>query len=77
MNSKRLLEMLEACRPGHDDLAQPELQPLADELTRDERLQTAWARSQRHDAEIARAMLDVATPAGLLDRLLATLEAGS
>ncbi len=75
MNSKLLLEMLEACRPGHDDLAQPELQSLADELTRNERLQAALARSQRHDTEIARAMHDVTTPAGLLDRLLATLEA--
>lgn len=77
MTSKRLLEMIDACRPGSDDLSQPELSELADELSRNPQLQNVFDQSQELDLSIRSSFQAVAPPHGLVDRLLESLEKNS
>ena len=49
----RLLEALEACRPGSDDLAQPEMAELAAALESSEELRALLDRVQKFDAAMA------------------------
>ena len=74
MNEKqeqtRIRELIDACRPGHDDLTQGEFQELAARIQSDRELDETFERSQQLDGAIARAMVDVEVPAGLADRLL-------
>ncbi len=69
----RILELLEACRPGHDDLADPAMAPLAAELAAHEELAGLRDRLEEVDGAIGQAMHDVNVPEGLADRLLARL----
>jgi hypothetical protein len=73
MNEQELREALDACRPGSDDLRQPEMASLAAAVDSDPRWQAAWARAQRCDAAIQQAFAEVSVPAGLCERLLATV----
>lgn len=72
---ERLLEAIEACRPGSDDVADPALAYLAEQLQDDPRLRELYERVQQTDAKIAAAFCDVPVPEGLdrqiLDRLAA------
>ena len=69
----RIRELIDACRPGQDDLAQPEFQLLAARINTDRRLKEQLERSQQLDSAIASTFQDVEIPAGLADRLLDAL----
>lgn len=69
----RVLEALEACRPGSDDLARPELQFLAAEFQAHPQWKVHFLRIQQADRTLAAAMGDVPVPADLEARLLAAL----
>jgi len=69
----RILELLEACRPGHDDLADPAMAPLAAELAAHSELASLRDRLEEVDGAIGQAMHDVDVPEGLAERLLAGL----
>lgn len=73
LRDPRVLEAMEACRAGSDDLADPELQFLADELKSDPHLEVVFQRIQRADRALASAMDNVPVPADLPSRLLAAL----
>lgn len=69
----RINELLEAYRPGIDDLAEDAWQPLRAALAEDAEVQRRAEAIQRHDQVVSAAMQDVAVPAGLAERLLASL----
>jgi len=73
----RLIEGLEVCRPGSDDLKDPALAPLAAEMERDAELAELYTRLQQTDAALAEAFVDVPVPEGSQQRLLEALGAGS
>jgi hypothetical protein len=73
MNEQELREAIEACRPNGDDLRLPEMSALAEALAHDPRWQAVFARTQRCDAAIGQAFGDVPIPAGLCERLLASV----
>lgn len=68
-------EQLDACRSGSDDLLLPELASLASGVARDEALAGELDRTLKADREIRSQLDEVAVPAGLADRLLASLAA--
>jgi len=70
-----LLEAIEACRPGSNDLSDPALAFLATELAARAELDDAYERLQRLDAILAEVFDDVAVPEGLQDRILCRLAA--
>jgi hypothetical protein len=67
---------MEACRPDGDDLAHPEMAPLAAQLAADPELETVFRRLQQADAPLGEAFGDVPVPDGLADRILARLAEG-
>ncbi|MGA2034471.1 MAG: hypothetical protein ABSG68_19670 [Thermoguttaceae bacterium] len=69
----RILEALEACRPGSEDRRDPGLAPLDERLAQDPELRERYRRTQSIDASLAAAFQDVPIPQGLSDRLLARL----
>jgi hypothetical protein len=73
MFSRQLHESLDACRPGSDDLAHPELTEARAELEKDAALRKQFARIEQFDRGVAAAMHDVPLPEGLRERLLAKL----
>jgi len=75
IRDERILHAIEACRPGSDDLADPELEFLAAELEADPELADLYDRLQFLDAKLAVAFRDVPTPEGLEQRLLDRLAA--
>lgn len=77
MTSNRLYELIDACRPGHDDIDQPEFRELAIALSRDAELKRVFERSQGFDAALQDAFQSVTPPAGLGDRILTALETPS
>lgn len=74
VDDERVIEALEACRPGSNDCAAPELnlEPL---LASDARLRQVYQRLQRSDGQIRAAIGEVPVPEGLEERLLARLAA--
>ncbi len=72
---ERILEAIEACRPGSDDVADPAMADLAAELAADPKLQDLYERLQRVDAMLAAAFRDTQVPEGLDRRLLDRLAA--
>ncbi len=75
MDHRKLDEMIEACRPGSDDIGLPELSPLADRIEGDPDLNDRYQRTQGLDARLVRAIDDVAVPPGLRERILARIVA--
>jgi hypothetical protein len=71
----RIVEALEACRPGSEDLYDPSLAFLVAELAAHPQLDQLYERLQRLDAKLARAYRDVPVPEGLARRIVARLEA--
>jgi len=69
-----LLEALEACRPGSDDIADPALAAAAAALAANPRLDDRFERQQKLDVALAGAVADVPVPDDLLPRLLAAVE---
>ena len=74
VDKKRVIEALEACRPGSDDSASPEL-GLNELLQTDARLRELRERLELADSRVQAAMADVAVPEGLEQRVLARLAA--
>ena len=77
MTDPKIRELLDACRPGSDDLDAAEMQPARDQLADDPRLAEGFARSQKLDARLSRVFREVPVPEGLADRLLDRLQAAS
>lgn len=80
MNQRPTLrEQIDACRPDSDDLHLPEhaadLAELKAGVQQSAEIRGLWERSQRDDRAIRGAMLDVALPIGLEQRLLAAVQA--
>jgi len=69
----RIDELLEAYRPKVDDLADDAWQPLRAPLASDPEVQRRAEAIQHHDRVVRNAMHDVSIPAGLAERLLASL----
>jgi hypothetical protein len=72
---QQIQEAMEACRPGHGDVDDPEMARLAAELVASRDLEDRFARLQQLDGALADAIQDVPVPAGLADRLMARLSA--
>ena len=72
----RILEALEACRPGSDDLQDPAMEPLARQIGVFPELGILYDRLQRTDRAVAEAFQRVHVPAGLAARILTRLAAG-
>jgi hypothetical protein len=73
-NKTKLLTAIEACRPGSDDVALPEMSQLADAMSSDPEIVDRYERTQSSDAALAAAFREVELPTGLEDRLRAALE---
>jgi len=71
----RILEAMEACRPGSKDVLDPGLSFLAEQLQTDPELERQYRWLQRLDQSVADAFRDVAVPPGLAERILARLAA--
>jgi len=71
----RIWELIEACRPGSDDLEDPLLAPLAEQLAANPELADLFERLQHLDASLAEAFRDVPLPDGLEDRITTRLAA--
>lgn len=72
---ERLRQLMDACRPGSDDLALPEMRDLAVALRSDPILRSEWEVRQRGDRAVSAAMHDVSVPLGLAQRILAAAAA--
>ncbi len=66
----RLLEAIDACRPGSDDLLDAELASLADAMAVDPELRAVYDKLEQTDLALAEAFYDVRVPEGLADRIL-------
>jgi hypothetical protein len=75
IRDRRILESLEACRPGAGDVTDPEFAHLAEALAADPELRGLYERLQRTDAVLARCIRDVPVPEGLAERLTLRLAA--
>jgi len=74
---QRIIEALEVCRPGSDDVADPALRVLADAIEADPEVAQLYARLQEVDRRVAAAFADVPVPEGLERRLLERLGVAS
>jgi hypothetical protein len=73
MTDRELISGLDACRPGSDDLGQPELRAVAEHVAADGRAQAIRVRIERIDSAVSRAMHDLPLPDGYAARQLARL----
>ena len=71
----RILEALEACRPGSDDVDDPGLASLASGMSADPQLKQVYERLQGVDGAVSKAFRDVPVPEGLAGRILDRLQA--
>lgn len=67
---KRIIEGIEACRPGSEDLRSPDLADVARQIAQDPEARAYYERVQAWDARIAAAIHEVSVPAGLSERIL-------
>jgi hypothetical protein len=74
---KRLIESIEACRPGSDDIASPELADAARQIQQDPQVRSLYERVQKWDAVVAATIAQVSVPEGLADRILQRLRCES
>lgn len=70
---KRLIESIEACRPGSDDIASPEMADVARQIQQDPQARSLYERVQKWDAAVAATMEEVTVPDGLAERILQEL----
>jgi hypothetical protein len=70
---RKIREAIDACRPGSDDLAAPEMQDVARQIDADPAARSLLEQTQREDKVIAQAFQQVGIPVGLEQRLLAAL----
>ena len=71
----RILEALEACRPGSEDIRDPVMEPLARQLGVFPELAALYERLQQTDRAIAEVFREVPVPAGLAARVLTQMAA--
>lgn len=74
MTKREIQQAIDVCRPGDEDLQQPEMAALVEALQGDVAVRRQFERSQRFDAAMAGVFRDVPVPGGLEDRLLAALD---
>ncbi len=67
------LEAMEVCRPGSNDISDPALAFLAEELAANPDLSKRYEQLQGLDGKIAEAYKNVPVPVGMADRVLAFL----
>ena len=72
---KRLVESIEACRPGSDDIASPDMADVARQIQQDPQVHSLYERVQKWDAAVSSAMDKVSVPEGLAERILDRLRA--
>ncbi len=72
-HNTKLLEGIEACRPGSDDFDLPEMSDVARRLAEDAEARDLYERVQQSDAAVASVFRGGSVPVGLEDRLLAAL----
>jgi hypothetical protein len=70
----RLLEAIEACRPGSEDASEPAMAFLAAGLAADPQLAELYQKIQKADGAVGEAFQDVPVPDGLAERILARLK---
>ena len=70
MDRQPICELLENCRPGSGDLAEPEMAEAARALAEDPQLRAIFERMQRQDRLLAEAFQQVDVPDDLEQRLL-------
>lgn len=75
--NRELLEGIESCRPGSDDLQTPELSAIARQVAEDPEARQLYEAVQQSDAALAEAFHDVAVPQGLAQRLLHAIESSA
>jgi hypothetical protein len=75
MNEREIIQAMEACRSGADDLHCDQLSEVAVAIAGDPALRRRYEQIQNWDQSIGRALRGVPVPAGLPDRLLAALAA--
>ena len=75
IRDERILEAIEACRPGSDDATDPALAYLAAALAADPELENLYGRLQQVDGMMAAGFRNVPVPEGLKQRLLERLAA--
>lgn len=75
MDEQRILEMIDACRPGSNDVEGPALAELARCVQEDPRVALLYRRVQRLDSMIGAAIRDVPVPHGLEAAIVRRLEA--
>lgn len=73
-STNQIRPMLEVCRPGSDDLADPALAEASAAVASDPAVEDLYSRLQKIDVAVAGALLDVSLPVGARQRLLARLE---
>jgi len=69
LNDEQLHQLMEAVRPGSDDLAEPEMAELLARLAVDDELGDAFLGLKQFDSRMQEAVADVSVPEGLADRL--------
>jgi hypothetical protein len=75
MNRQQIQQQIELCRPGSDDLHDPDLANLARAVHGDDAVRARYESVQKLDAAIRSAFHDVPVPADLEQRLLANVGA--
>jgi hypothetical protein len=70
---RRIIEGIESCRPGSDDLQSPELADVAQCVEFGSQAREVYQRAQKWDTSVSQAMEQVEVPAGLAERILAAL----
>ena len=73
VNAEKMLEQIDACRPGSRDVELPELRELASRLAISRAERRLYDRVQQLDGTLEQAIGDVPLPPGLADRLLGSL----
>jgi hypothetical protein len=71
--NRDILEAMECCRPGGEDVFAPEMAHLAQAIDADPALRAQYEEIQKSDAHLGRVFRDVTVPDGLEDRVLASL----
>ena len=56
MKRNRLRKLMDCCRPGHDDLGQPEMIALAQAIDRDPAVREEWEALQALDRKVGEAI---------------------
>ncbi len=74
IRDERIIEAIEACRPGRDDVSDPALADVLAELAANPELAKLYERLQQLDANLGSAFRNVPVPNGLDQRLLARVE---